>query len=102
MNDYLSVVMESLSNLTADELNKIIEAAQRKKEKIEADKRYAAATKLVEAFKAYKEATRKDDIQLYDCRNWDGNGPIRVDVIVKIDQLFVDDNGDICHNILSY
>ena len=102
MNDYLSVVMESLSTLNVDELNKVIEAAQRKKDKIETDKKRAAATKLVEAFKAYKEATGKDDIQLYDCRNWDGNGPIRVDVIVKIDQLFVDDNGDICHNVLSY
>lgn len=102
MNDYLSVVMGSLSNLTVDELNKIIEAAQRKKEKIEADKKFAAATELVEAFKAYKEATGKDDIKLYDCRNWDSCDPIRTDVVVKINQLFVDDNGDICHNVLSY
>lgn len=100
MNDYLSVVMGSLSNLTVDELNKIIEAAQRKKDKIEADKRYAAATNLVEAFKAYKEATGKDDIKLYDCRDWDGNGPTRVDATVNINQLFVDDNGDICHNVI--
>lgn len=102
MNDYLSVVMGSLSTLNVDELNEIIEAAQRKKDKIETDKKRAAATDLVEAFKAYKEATGKDDIKLYDCRNWDGNGPIRVDVVVKINQLFVDDNGDICHNVLSY
>lgn len=100
MNDYLSVVMGSLSNLTADELNKVIEAAQKKKEKIEADKRYAAATKLVEAFKAYKEATGENEIKLYDCRDWGSNGPTRVDATVKIDQLFVDDDGDICHNVL--
>lgn len=100
MNDYLSVVMGSLSNLNANELNKIIEAAQRKKEKIEADKKRAAATELVEAFKAYKEATGKNDIKLYDCCDWDNCGPARTDVIVKINQLFVDDNGDICHNVL--
>lgn len=102
MNDYLSVVMGSLSTLNVDELNKVIKAAQRKKDKIETDKKRAAATDLVEAFKAYREATGKNDIKFYDCRNWDDNGPIRVDVIVKIDQLFVDDNGDICHNVLSY
>lgn len=96
MNDYLSVVMGSLSNLTAEELNKIIEAAQRKKEKIETDKKFAAATNLVEAFKAYKEATGKNDIKLYDCID----GSTRTDVIVNINQLFVDDNGDICHNVI--
>lgn len=102
MNDYLSVVMGSLSTLNVDELNKVIEAAQRKKDKIETDKKRVAATDLVEAFLTYRETTGKNDIKLYDCRNWDDNGPIRVDVIVKIDQLFVDDNGDICHNVLSY
>lgn len=56
MNDYLSVVMGSLSNLNVDELNKVIEAAQRKKDKIETDKKHTAATDLVEAFIAYKEA----------------------------------------------
>lgn len=100
MNDYLSVVMGSLSNLTTEELSKIIEAAQRKKEKIETEKKFAAATNLVEAFKAYKEATGKNDIKLYDCCDWDNCGPARTDVIVNINQLFVDDNGDICHNIL--
>lgn len=96
MNDYLSVVMGSLSTLNVDELNKVIEAAQRKKDKIETDKKYAAATDLVEAFKAYKEATGKDDIKLYDCID----GSTRTDVIVNINQLFVDDNGDICHNVI--
>lgn len=98
MNDYLSVVMGSLSNLTTEELSKIIEAAQRKKEKIETDKKFAAATNLVEAFKAYKEATGKNDIKLYDCI--DAPTRIRTDVVVNINQLFVDDNGDICHNVL--
>lgn len=96
MNDYLSVVMGSLSNLTAEELSKIIEAAQRKKEKIETDKKFAEATKLVEAFKAYKEATGKHEVKLYDCID----GSTRTDVIVNINQLFVDDNGDICHNVI--
>ena len=100
MNHLLSDVMGSLSNLNVDELNKVIEAAQRKKDKIETDKKRAAATDLVEAFKAYKEATGKDEIKLYDCRDWDSNGPTMVDAIVKIDQLFVADNGDICHNVL--
>nr|DAD78636.1 MAG TPA: hypothetical protein [Siphoviridae sp. ctB3v5] len=96
MNDYLSVVMGSLSNLNPVELEKIIEAAQRKKEKIETDKRCSAAIDLVEAFIVYKEATGKHEVKLYDCID----GSTRTDVIVKIDQLFVDDNGDICHNVL--
>lgn len=96
MNDYLSVVLGSLSNLNADELNKIIEAAQKKKEKIETDKRCSAAIDLVEAFIAYKEATGEDTVKFYDCID----GSARTDVIVNINQLFVDDNGDICHNIL--
>lgn len=65
MNDYLSVVMGSLSNLNVDELNKVIEAAQRKKDKIETDKKHTAATDLVEAFIAYKEAIGKHEIKLY-------------------------------------
>lgn len=100
MNDYYTTVMGSLSGLTAEELDKIIEVAKRKKEKIEADKKRAAATDLVKAFNAYKEATGKDTIKLYDCSGWNSVGPARTDVIVNIDQLFVDDNGDICHNII--
>lgn len=96
MNDYLSVVMGSLSNLNPVELEKIIKAAQKKKEKIETDKKCSAAIDLVEAFIVYKEATGKHEIKLYDCID----GSTRTDVIVKIDQLFVDDNGDICHNVL--
>lgn len=98
MNDYLSVVMGSLSTLDVDELNKVIEAAQRKKDKIETDRRCSAAIDLVEAFIAYKEATGKHEVKLYDCID----GSTRVDATVDINQLFVDDNGDICHNILSY
>lgn len=100
MNDNLSAVMESLSNLNPNELDKIIEVAKRKKEKMEADKKRAAAADLVVAFNAYKEATGKDTIKLYDCSGWNSVGPARTDVIVNINQLFVDDNGDICHNIL--
>ena len=96
MNDYLSVAMESLSNLNPVELEKIIKAAQKKKEKIETDKKCSAAIDLVEAFIVYKEATGKHEIKLYDCID----GSTRTDVIVKIDQLFVDDNGEICHNVL--
>ena len=96
MNHLLSVVMGSLSTLNVDELNEIIEAAQRKKDKIETDRRRAAAIDLVEAFIAYKEATGKNEIKLYDCIN----GSARTDVIVNINQLFVDDNGDICHNVI--
>ena len=96
MNDYLSVVMGSLSNLNADELNKVIEAAQRKKDKIETGRRRVAASDLVESFLAYKEATGKHEVKLYDCID----GSTRTDVIVNINQLFVDDNGNICHNVL--
>lgn len=96
MNDYLSVVMGSLSTLNVDELSKVIEAAQRKKDKIETNKKRVAATDLVEAFKAYKEATGKHEVKLYDCID----GSTRTDVIVNINQLFVDDNGDICHNVI--
>ena len=70
MNDYLSVVMGSLSNLNPVELEKII------------------------------EATGKHEIKLYDCRDWNSNSPIRVDATVDINQLFVNDNGDIFHNVL--
>ena len=38
MNDYYTTVMGNLSGLTVEELNKVIEAAKRKKEKIETDK----------------------------------------------------------------
>lgn len=96
MNDYLSVVIGSLSNLNVDELNKVIEAAQRKKDKIETDRRRSAAIDLVEAFLTYKEATGKHEVKLYDCID----GSARTDVIVNINQLFIDDNGDICHNVL--
>ena len=97
MNHLLSDVMGSLSTLNVDELNKIIEAAQRKKDKIETDKKRAAAIDLVEAFITYKEATGKHEIKFYDCINDSGR---RTDVIVNINQLFVDDNGDICHNVI--
>ena len=100
MNDNLGAVLEGLRSLNPDELDKIIEAAKRKKEKIEADKKRAAAADLVKAFNAYKEATGKDTIKLYDCSGWNNVGPARTDVIVNIDQLFVDDDGDICHNII--
>ena len=96
MNHLLSDVMRSLSTLNVDELNKVIEAAQRKKDKIKTNKKRVAATDLVESFLAYREATGKDEIKLYDCIN----GSARTDVIVNINQLFVDDNGDICHNVI--
>ena len=95
MADYYTTVMGNLSSLTVEELNKVIEAAQSKKEKIETDKRCSAATNLVEAFKAYKEATGNHAVKLYDCI--DSCYTSRTDVIVNINQLFVDDNGDICH-----
>lgn len=100
MIDYFGTVLTSLNSFTTEQLDKIIEAAKRKKEKIETDKKRAAATDLVKAFNAYKEATGKDTIKLYDCSGWNSIGPARTDVIVNIDQLFVDDNGDICHNII--
>ena len=96
MNYHLNVVMGSLSTLNVDELNKVIEAAQKKKDKLETGRRRAAATDLVEAFIAYKKATGKHEVKLYDCID----GSARTDVIVNINQLFVDDNGDICHNVI--
>lgn len=96
MNYHLNVVMGSLSTLNVDELNKVIEAAQKKKDKLETGRRRAAATDLVEAFIAYKKATGKHEVKLYDCID----GSTRTDVIVNINQLFVDDNGDICHNVI--
>ena len=99
MADYYTTVMGNLSGLTVEELNEIIESAQRKKNKIETDKKRAAATNLVEAFKAYKEATGIHEVKLYDCINGCIDGyTSRRDVIVNINQIFVDDNGDICHN----
>ena len=89
-----------LENLTVDELESILKAAKERKERIEAKKKREAAEDLVEAFLTYKAATGKDTIKLYDCSGWNSCGPARTDVIVNINQLFVDDNGNICHNIL--
>lgn len=73
MIDYYYTIIENLSSLTTD---------------------------LVKAFVAYKEATGKVTVKLHDCSGWSSNGPAKVDVVVDIDHLFVDDNGNICHNIL--
>lgn len=100
MIDYFGTVLTSLNSFTTEQLDKIIETAKNRKERIETNKKRAAATDLVKAFNAYKEATGKDTIKLYDCSGWNSIGPARTDVIVNIDQLFVDDNGDICHNII--
>ena len=81
-------------------MKRLLKPPKEKKIKIETDRRRSAAIDLVEAFLTYKEATGENEIKLYDCRDWGSNGPTRVDATVKIDQLFVDDNGDICHNVL--
>ena len=57
MNDFYNTIVENLPGLTIEELNKIIEIAQNKKEEIETEKKHTAATDLVKAFIAYKEAT---------------------------------------------
>ena len=93
MNDFYNTIVENLSGLTIEELNYLIEVAQNKKEKIEAEKKRIAATDLVEAFIAYKEATGRNTIKFYDCSS---SGPA---IKINIDHLFVDDNGDICYNI---
>ena len=96
MNYHLNVVMGSLSTLNVDELNKVIEAAQKKKDKLETGRRRVAATDLVESFLAYKEATGRNTVKLYDCSGCNSSGPA---IKINIDHLFVDDNGDICYNI---
>ena len=98
MNDFYDTIVKNLSSLTTEEFNKIIEIAQNKKEEIEVEKKRTAATDLVKAFIAYKEATGRNTIKFYDCSDWrDSSGPANK---INIDHLFVDDNGDICHNIL--
>ena len=67
MNDFYNTIVENLSGLTIEELNKIIEIAQDKKEEIEAKKKRTAATDLVKAFIAYKEATGGNTIKFYNC-----------------------------------
>ena len=97
MNDFYNTIVENLSGLTIEELNKIIEIAQDKKEEIEAKKKRTAATDLVKAFIAYKEATGGNTIKFYNCSDWrDSSGPANK---ITIGHLFVDDNGDICYNI---
>lgn len=96
MDDFYNTIMKNLSGLTIEELNYLIEVAQNKKEKIEAEKKRIAATDLVEAFIAYKEATGRNTIKFYDCSDWNSSGPATK---INIDHLFVDNNGDICHNI---
>ena len=97
MNDFYNTIVENLSCLTIEELNYLIEVAQNKKEKIEAEKKRIAATDLVEAFIAYKEATGRNTVKLYDCSGLsNSSGPA---IKINIDHLFVDNNGDICYNI---
>ena len=99
MNDFYNTIVKSLSGLTIEELNNLIEVAQNEKERIKAEKKRLAATDLVEAFIAYKEATGRNTVKFYDCSGWNNNGPTKTDIIVNIDHLFVDNNGDICYNI---
>ena len=93
---FYNTIMENLSGLTIEELNYLIEVAQNKKEQIKAEKKRIAATDLVEAFIAYKEATGRNTIKLYDCSGSNSSGPATK---INIDHLFVDGNGDICYNI---
>lgn len=62
-------------------------------------KKCEAAEDLVEAFLTYKAVTGKDTIKLYGCSGWNINGLIKTDVIVNINDPFVDDNGDVCHKL---
>lgn len=88
-----------LENFTIDELESILKAAKERKEKLEAKKRREAAENLVEAFLTYKAATGKDTIKLYGCSGW-SKGPSKTDVIININDLFVDDNGNVCHKLI--
>ena len=97
MIDNLSTVMGSLSGLNLEELNKVIEAAQKQKEKAKIDQKCAAAANLIEAFNAYKKATGENEIILqgfYDC-DFNGN-----DLCVRIDDLYLDSYGNICQKVL--
>lgn len=96
MNDYLSVVMGSLSSLSIDELNKVIDAAEKKKEKIVADEKHAAAINLVEAFNAYKKATGEEEVMIQNCFGRDFG---TIDAYITIDKLYLDGNGNICHKV---
>ena len=97
MNNFYNTIVENLSGLTIEELDYLIEVAKNKKEQIKAEKKRIAATDLVEAFIAYKEATGRNTVKFYDCS---GQNSSRATIKINIDHLFVDDNGDICHNIL--
>ena len=94
MNNFYNTIMGNVSGLTIEELDYLIEVAQNKKEQIKAEKKRIAATDLIEAFIAYKEATGRNTIKLYDCSGLNSSA-----TKINIDHLFVDDNGDICYNI---
>ena len=80
MNDFYNTIVENLSGLTIEELNKIIEIAQNKKEEIRAEKKHTAATDLVKAFIAYKEATGGGDtVRFYNC----SSGGIVAALVIK-------------------
>lgn len=89
-----------LEDLTVDELESILKVAKERKEKLEAKKKREAAEDLVEAFLTYKATTGKDTIKLYGCSGWNNVGPSKTDVIININDLFVDDNGNICHKLI--
>jgi len=97
MIDNLSTVMGSLSGLNLEELNKVIEAAQKQKEKAKIDQKCAAAANLIEAFNAYKKATGENEIILQDFYDCDFNGN---DLCVRIDDLYLDSYGNICQKVL--
>ena len=67
MNDFYNTIVENLSGLTVEELDYLIEVAQNKKEQIKAEKKDTAATDLVKAFIAYKEATGGNTVRFYNC-----------------------------------
>lgn len=96
MIDYLSIVMENLSSLNINELNKVIDIAKKKKEKMVADEKCAAAANLVKAFNAYKEATGEEEVMIQNCFGRDFG---TIDAYITIDKLYLDGNGNICHKV---
>lgn len=101
MNNNLNAIMGSLSGLSFEELNKVIEDAQKRQKDIKSEKKRAAAANLVVAFNAYKKAAGEEEVIIQNCpgRNFD-NFFESIDACIRIDDLYLDNQGNICHKIL--
>lgn len=97
MTNNFGCVIGYLPSLNIDELDKVIGAAQKQKEKIKLEAKCAAAANLVEAFKAYKKATGEDSVVIQNCFKHYSNDD---DACIRIDNIYLDSYGNISQEVI--